>query len=78
MLGIPIRMVSNESDSPPKPHAPNVNYFRPTASHCGVALAIFALGSALAMSTSSCLCNFSLRWVANANVVSGGIQALHS
>ena len=32
-------------------------------------------GSALAMYISCCLCQVCLRWVANVNVISGGIQA---
>ena len=36
----------------------------------------FHVGIALGMSISSCLRSLSLRWVVNANDVSGGIQAL--
>ena len=39
-------------------------------------LGMRGVGFALAMLISRCLCQFRLRWVANANMVSGGIWAL--
>ena len=41
-----------------------------------VALATVMLGFALVMLIPFCLCDFSLRWSANANTVSGGTPAM--